>query len=137
MTARCPQCTGQRMARHPAGLTFDHTNTCALRDQEDATRVADGDLVADGGWDVRDTSDTEQTLLIACGAPADRIPARTIVSAVTGVPYPTRRTDGRGVPEHPSGDSVALVRRSWLDPVTRAPLDPDQLDPITTEEAAP
>ena len=123
------------MPRHPAGLTFRHGTGCALRDQEDSRRVADGDLVADGGWEVRPTTDTERTLLGACGATADQIPGRTIVTAVTAVPHPSRPTDRRGVPLGPSGDSVAIVRRSWVDAITGEPLDPDALDPVPTEEA--
>ncbi len=110
MTAACPDCSGQRMARHPAGpLTFDHSLACDVRRAEDSRRVADADLVAEAfGWECRDATLTELELLAVLGVDSDRV-GRVIV---------TQETAGG-----------AIVRRTFLD-ADGAPIDPD-----ITEEA--
>jgi len=142
VTATCPECSGERMHRDPAGLRFDHRNDCAIRDREDARRVADGDLVADGGWEPRPITDTERALLTACGVRPEQIGSTTLITAVTSPPYRSRRISRTGVPLQPSGDGVAIVGRFWIDAITGTPLDLEQIDPestpdTTTEEAAP
>lgn len=66
MTAQlCPQCTGPRIPDHPAGFVWDHTNTCPLRDAEDATACSDHELTSYSRR--RPTTTTERALLGACG----------------------------------------------------------------------
>jgi len=82
MTAQlCPQCTGPRIPNHPGGFVWDHTNTCPLRDAEDATAANDHELTSYGRR--RPTTTTERALLGACGItpPAD---ALTTVQRLTG-----------------------------------------------------
>lgn len=76
MTARCPQCAGERIPEHWAGLVFDHALTCPLLAAEDARKVADRDLTAAGEYS-RPTTDAERTLLAACGGDPGAIPETT------------------------------------------------------------
>ena len=112
----CPDCAAPRMPAHPAGaLAWQHTNSCALREREDATKVADAERLAGylGAlglpWQ-RPATPTERTLLEACGIalPTDAVTTVTLVA-------------GRS----------AVVRRSWpgvdtaaLDAMDAAPVSP-------------
>lgn len=92
MTALCPTCAGPRMLAHPSGFTWQHTNACALRAAEDATRVADGDRLGRSPRSfTRPATATEQVLLAACGVSVPQ-PPTTTVRAVT--PSVLRRTFG-------------------------------------------
>lgn len=62
--ARCPECNGEQLTPHPAGLVFRHQVTCLLLAKEDARVVADKDR---GGSFVRPATPTELTLLRATG----------------------------------------------------------------------
>lgn len=80
-TQLCPQCTGPRIPDHPGGFVWDHTNTCPLRDAEDATASNDHELTVYTRQ--RPTTTAERALLGACGItpPDDSI---TTVQRVTG-----------------------------------------------------
>lgn len=80
-TQLCPQCSGPRFVGHPGGFVWGHTNTCPLRDAEDATAVNDHELT--GYSRRRPATTTERALLAACGitGPDD---AATTVQRVTG-----------------------------------------------------
>jgi len=77
----CPNCSGQSMADHPAGmLAWQHANTCLIRVSEDATADADHAHVA--GWGRRFTrpaTSAELTLLSALGY---AIPTAGLVTSV-------------------------------------------------------
>ena len=69
--AGCPQCTGRWMR----SLTFDHANTCSLRDQQDATADSDATYFRTVGTStrVRPATSAEKALGTALGlvVPAD------------------------------------------------------------------
>ena len=64
---QCPECAGQQMLGHPAGiLAYDHTNNCMFRDHEDGRHLADIDAVC-GPVLKRPATATERTLLESQG----------------------------------------------------------------------
>ncbi len=64
MSGVCPECSGEQMPDHPAGvLAIRHTNLCTLRDAEDATAAND----AEQGERLRPATTAERTLLDALG----------------------------------------------------------------------
>lgn len=109
MTAACPECGGYRLAGDPAGLRIDHGAQCTVRASEDARLVADAEMLGGGGWDPREITPTERTLLAVIGVPAERMPERTLVTYVT----------------------PGIVRRTWQYPDTGEPVDLDALDTDT------
>lgn len=106
MTATCPECSGPRLERHPAGLVYRHQLTCALLAAEDATAAADATRARSGGQGVtwqrsggftRDSTATER-LLVATARP-DMSPAVSVhVHALTTA---VRRRDFRTDKGHP------------------------------------
>lgn len=59
----CPECDGEQMVNHPAGLlTFQHHIDCGLLQAEDATAAADHQRLHHGPI-TRTTTDTERLLL--------------------------------------------------------------------------
>lgn len=85
----CPECGGQQMVGHPAGLlALQHILGCSLYAREDATRANDNDLDTLGRRH-RPATDTERLLLDAIGhgpLPSDL----TTVITDTGALYSRR-----------------------------------------------
>ncbi len=80
MSTGCPECAGEQMPGHPAGvLAIRHSNACQLRDAEDATGAND----AETGERIRPATTAERTLLDALGY---QVPAETYtqVTPITG-----------------------------------------------------
>ena len=68
MTATCPTCAGAQMIDHPAGwLAWRHTNTCTIRDAEDARQVADHDGLGSDYTFTRPATEAERVLLQVLG----------------------------------------------------------------------
>lgn len=89
----CPVCAGPWMPYTWSALQFVHTNTCSIRDSEDATAVADRDRAAlIGGTFERATTPTELTLLALFGKTATTV----VVDYVTN--SARRRTFPRSLP---------------------------------------
>ncbi|MFQ1000468.1 hypothetical protein [Modestobacter sp. SSW1-42] len=64
LAASCPECGGEQLSPHPAGLVFRHRTLagCSLQDAEDSRLVADQNF-----YGARPTTPTERTLLAAAG----------------------------------------------------------------------
>lgn len=112
MTALCPECAGERLPRHPAGLVFRHEMRCGLLAAEDARKVAD----SESGYHERSITPTERLLLAACGGDPSAIPDITAVEVT----------------------SPGVIRRTWAgydpdNPPQPAVPDPDSL-PMTTAQ---
>lgn len=59
----CPECDGEQMVNHPAGiLAFQHRIDCGLLQAEDATAAADHLRLGSGPF-TRTSTDTERLLL--------------------------------------------------------------------------
>ncbi|TFV78376.1 hypothetical protein E4P39_03945 [Blastococcus sp. CT_GayMR19] len=72
--AVCPECGGEQLVPHPAGLVFRHHTLggCSLQDAEDTRLVADRSLADVRGWPFeRPTTPTERTLLATAGITVD------------------------------------------------------------------
>ena len=64
MSTVCPECAGEQMPGHPAGvLAIRHTNDCTIRAAEDSTAAND----AEQGERLRPATTAERTLLDALG----------------------------------------------------------------------
>ena len=64
MSGVCPECAGEQMPNHPAGvLAIRQTNACQLRAAEDSTAAND----AEQGERLRPATTAERTLLDALG----------------------------------------------------------------------
>lgn len=71
MSVVCPECAGEQMSGHPAGvLAIRHSNACQLRAAEDSTAAND----AEQGERLRPATTAERTLLDALGY---AVPAET------------------------------------------------------------
>lgn len=101
MNALCPTCSGPRIVGHSAGFVWDHRSDCAVRDQEDATAVADHER-ARGRSLTRPTTEAELVLLAACGVTVPQPPLTTVDPLTASV---LRRTFG--VTLDPTGDTAA------------------------------
>lgn len=80
MSGVCPECAGEQMSGHPAGiLAIRHTNACQIRSAEDATAAND----ARYEQRQRPATTAERTLLDALGylVPAEVI---TEITPITG-----------------------------------------------------
>jgi len=76
MSGLCPECAGEQMPGHPAGvLAIRHTNLCAIRAAEDATAAND----AEHGERLRPATTAERTLLNALGY---QVPAAVFTQVV-------------------------------------------------------